>query len=39
MEFAALQKEMITAMKAREKSKKDAISSIVAAVKKVAIDE
>lgn len=39
MLFEALQKEMIAAMKAKDKVKKDAISSLIAAVKKVAIDE
>ncbi len=39
MEFEALQKEMITAMKARDKVRKDAISALVSAAKKVAIDE
>ncbi len=39
MQLEQLQKDMIAAMKAHEKSKKDAISSIIAAVKKVAIDE
>ena len=39
MQFEALQKEMIAAMKAKDKVKKDAISSLIAAVKKVAIDE
>lgn len=39
MQMEQLQKDMIAAMKAREKSKKDAISSLVSAVKKVAIDE
>ena len=39
MEFAALQKELIAAMKAKDKTRKDAISSLIAAVKKVAIDE
>jgi uncharacterized protein YqeY len=34
-----LQKDMITAMKARDKVRKDAISSLVSAVKKAAIDE
>ncbi len=34
-----LQKDMITAMKARDKVRKDAISSLVSAVKKMAIDE
>lgn len=39
MQFTVLQKEMIAAMKAQDKFKKDAISSLIAAVKKVAIDE
>ncbi len=39
MQFTVLQKEMIAAMKAQDKLKKDAISSLIAAVKKVAIDE
>ncbi len=39
MQFEQLQKDMITAMKAREKGKKDAISSLISAIKKVAIDE
>ena len=39
MQFEALQKEMIAAMKAKDKVKKDAISSLIAAIKKVAIDE
>ena len=39
MQFDALQKEMIAAMKAKDKVKKDAVSSLIAAVKKVAIDE
>ena len=39
MTFAELQKEMIAAMKARDKQRKDAISSLVSAAKKVAIDE
>lgn len=39
MELEQLSKDMIAAMKAREKERKDAISSLVAAVKKVAIDE
>ena len=34
-----LQKDMIAAMKAKDKVRKDAISSLVSAVKKVAIDE
>ncbi len=39
MQFEALQKELIAAMKAKDKIKKDAISSLVAAVKKAAIDD
>lgn len=39
MKFEELQKELIAAMKAKDKVKKDAISSVVAAVKRVAIDE
>jgi uncharacterized protein YqeY len=39
MQFEILQKDMITAMKERNKSRKDAISSLISAVKKVAIDE
>lgn len=39
MQFKALQKEMIDAMKAKDKLKKDAVSSLIAAIKKVAIDE
>ena len=39
MKFEALQKDMITAMKARDKSRKDSISSLISAIKKVAIDE
>ena len=39
MKFAELQKEMIAAMKAKDKPRKDAISSLVSAAKKVAIDE
>lgn len=39
MKFGTLQKDMIAAMKARDKEKKDAISSLISAVKKVAIDE
>lgn len=39
MKLEQLQKDMIVAMKAREKAKKDSISSLVAAVKKAAIDE
>ncbi len=39
MEFATLQKDMIAAMKAKDKSRKDSISTLVSAAKKVAIDE
>ena len=36
--FETLQKDMIAAMKARDKARKDAISSLISDVKKVAID-
>ncbi len=39
MELEILQKEMIVAMKAKDKPRKDAISTLVSAVKKVSIDE
>ncbi len=39
MQFNDLQKAMIDAMKARDKERKDTISLLVSAVKKVAIDE
>ena len=39
MKFEQLQKDMMTAMKARDKVRKDAISVLVSAAKKVAIDE
>lgn len=39
MKFETLQKDMIAAMKARDKSRKDSISSLISAIKKVAIDE
>ena len=39
MEMETLQKEMIAAMKARDKVRKDAISGLVSAAKKAAIDE
>ena len=39
MKFETLQKDMIAAMKARDKERKDVISSMIADVKKVAIDE
>ncbi len=38
MTIQELQKEMITAMKARDKVRKESISNLIAAVKKVAID-
>ena len=39
MQMETLQKDMIAAMKARDKVRKDAISTLVSAAKKVAIDE
>ncbi len=39
MQFEQLQKDMIAAMKERNKVRKDAISTLVSAAKKVAIDE
>jgi len=39
MELEQLRKDMVAAMKARDKARKDSISSLVSAVKKVAIDE
>ena len=39
MQFDRLQKDMVAAMKERNKSRKDSISSLISAVKKVAIDE
>lgn len=39
MQLEQLQKDMIAAMKAKDKVRKDAISALVSAVKKVAIDE
>jgi uncharacterized protein YqeY len=39
MQMEQLQKDMIAAMKARDKVRKEAISSLVSAVKKIAIDE
>ena len=39
MQFEQLQKDMVAAMKARDKVRKDAISVLVSAAKKVAIDE
>ncbi len=38
MQFETLQKDMIAAMKARDKARKDAIASLVSDVKKAAID-
>lgn len=39
MELDALRKDMMAAMKARDKATKEAVSSLIAAVKKAAIDE
>lgn len=39
MNIETLRKDMIAAMKAKDKQRKEAISSLVSAVKKVAIDE
>ena len=39
MTIEALRQDMVAAMKAKDKVTKDAISSLIAAVKKVAIDE
>ena len=39
MQFETLQKDMIAAMKAHDKTRKDAISTLVSASKKIAIDE
>lgn len=39
MEFKTIQKDMIAAMKAHDKVTKDALSNLIAAIKKVAIDE
>ena len=39
MELEQLRSDMVAAMKARDKERKDAISSLVSAVKKVSIDE
>ena len=39
MELEQLRADMVAAMKAKDKPRKEAISSLVAAVKKVAIDE
>ena len=37
--FEMLQKDMVAAMKAKDKDRKDAISAMIQAIKKVAIDE
>lgn len=39
MELEQLRKDMVAAMKAKDKPRKESISSLVSAVKKVAIDE
>ena len=39
MELEALRSDMIAAMKAKDKARKEAISSLISAAKKVAIDE
>ncbi len=39
MKLETLQKDMVAAMKAKDKERKDSISSLISAVKKVAIDE
>ena len=39
MTLEALRKDMVAAMKAKDKTTKDAVSSLVSAVKKAAIDE
>ncbi len=39
MKLEILQKEMVAAMKARNKERKETLSSLVSAVKKLAIDE
>ena len=39
MQLEALRKDMVAAMKAKDKVTKEAVSSLIAAVKKVAIDE
>lgn len=39
MQLEQLQKDMVAAMKARDKARKDSISALISAVKKVAIDE
>ena len=39
MDIELLRKDMVAAMKAKDKPRKEAISSLISAVKKVAIDE
>lgn len=39
MTIETLRADMVAAMKAKDKAKKDAVSSLIAAIKKVAIDE
>ena len=39
MNLETLRKDMVAAMKAKDKATKDAVSSLIAAIKKVAIDE
>jgi len=39
MKLETLQKDMIAAMKAKDKERKDSISSLIGAIKKAAIDE
>ena len=39
MKFETMQKDMIAAMKAHDKGRKDSISALISAVKKLAIDE
>ncbi len=39
MDIKTLQRDMVAAMKAKDKGRKDAISALVSAVKKAAIDE
>ena len=39
MKLEQLQKDMIAAMKAKDKARKDSISALISAIKKVAIDE
>lgn len=39
MDLEKLRKDMVTAMKAKDKPRKEAISSVISAVKKTAIDE